>query len=88
MKEKYDFYLNGKDVIFLLVFWGIFIIVFTFLAFSNANLKNDLELINEENLKKDEVINNLQIEIAEDNTYIEWLQERIKILDKEELKVE
>ena len=88
MKEKYDFYLNGKDVIFLLVFWGIFIIVFTFLAFSNANLKNDLELINEENLKKDEVINNLQIEIAEDNTYIEWLQERIKILDKEELKIE
>ena len=88
MKEKYDFYLDGKNVIFLLVFWGIFIIVFTFLAFSNANLKNDLELINEENLKKDEVINNLQIEIAEDNTYIEWLQEKIKILDKEELKIE
>lgn len=88
MKEKYDFYLNGKDVIFLVLFWVMIIAAFILLIFSNIVYKKASIEANNEVIEKDKIINNLQIEIAEDNTYIEWLQERIKILDKEELKIE
>lgn len=88
MKEKYDFYLDGKNVIFLVSFWIIIIAAFILLVFSNIVYKKASIEANNEIIEKDKIITNLQIEIAEDNTYIEWLQERIKILDKEELKIE
>lgn len=85
--NKYENHLGGKDVLFFLIVAIIFILMFLITAINSLKIQKELDAALTKIDQQDVQINEYINDNNEKDTYIEWLQDQIRIRDKyEEVK--